>query len=268
VSADATQVRSDEVLMKALLALLLGALTWGIGQSSQLPETLERVKPGVIAVGTFMALRQQQDLLRGTGFVVAGGNHAITNSHVVPRQLDRGRREAVAVYLPDRDNRVRRRLAEVIQRDIVHDLCLLRFQGPALRPLSLGRNRDVREGQVHAFTGFPILHALWLYPVTHQGIVSSVAPIAFPPDFGGAVDEALLRKTIRPFNAFRLDATAYPGNSGSPVYQPQTGRVIGVINSVQALDGRDSAIEDPSGTSFAIPVDYVRKLLSVARVKQ
>ena len=35
-------------------------------------------------------------------------------------------------------------------------------------------------------------------------------------------------KRIRddPFRVFQLDATAYPGNSGSPVYDPMTGAVI------------------------------------------
>ncbi len=27
-----------------------------------------------------------------------------------------------------------------------------------------------------------------------------------------------------------LDATAYPGNSGSPLYDPETGEVVGIIH--------------------------------------
>lgn len=253
--------------MMRLLCCLLFFVLWGQGQAAGLPDTLQRVKPGVVAVGTFMAVRQQQDRLSGTGFVVGRGNHAVTNSHVVPRELDSGRRETVAIYLPTKGNRVQRRTAEEVKRDIVHDLCLLRFTGPALHPLRLGSDADVREGQPHAFTGFPILNALWLYPVTHAGIVSSITPLAFAPDFGRKMDAKLLAKTIRPFTGFRLDATAYPGNSGSPVYQTGTGRVIGVINAVQTHDGKDSAIADPTGISFAIPVRYVSKLLQAAGVK-
>jgi S1-C subfamily serine protease len=252
--------------MNPLLPLLLVSVLTGVGHAAGLPDTLERVKPGVVAVGTFMALRRQQDVLLGTGFVVAGGRYAITNSHVVPRKLDAGRRETVAVYLSAKGNKVRRRKAKVVKRDIVHDLCLLRFEGLALRALPLGRSDEVREGQLHGFTGFPILNALWLYPVTHQGIISSVSPIAFAPDFGTKMSAEALRETIRPFTAFRLDATAYPGNSGSPVYHVDTGRVIGVLNSVQTRKGGDSAIADPTGISFAIPVRHVRNLLKVAGV--
>jgi S1-C subfamily serine protease len=253
--------------MKVLLLLTALAVLPAATFAGSLPETLQRVKPGVVAVGTYMALRRDQDRLLGTGFVVAGGNHVVTNSHVVPRRLDRGRRETAAIYLPAEGSRIRRREAEVVKRDIVHDLCLLRFDGPALRSLTLGASEEVREGQPHAFTGYPILNALWLYPVTHEGIVSAVAPIAFPPDFGHEVEPELLRRTIRPFTAFRLDATAYPGNSGSPLYHAQTGRVVGVLNSVQRLRGEGSAVADPSGIAFAIPVRYVRKLLEVAGVR-
>jgi len=64
-----------------------------------------------------------------------------------------------------------------------------------------------------------------------------------------------------PFMVFQLDATAYPGNSGSPVYEPQTGRVIGVINSVFVKESRESILQKPSGISYAIPSAYVHSLL-------
>lgn len=253
--------------MNRLLIFCLSAILSGDAWSAGLPDTLKKIKPGVVGVGTYMALRRQQDRLLGTGFVVAGGRYAITNSHVVPRQLDEGRRETVAVYLSPRKNRAQRRTATLVKRDIVHDLCLLRFEGPALPSLRLGRTADVREGEMHAFTGFPILNELWLYPVTHRGIVSSITPIAFPPDFSLKPDKETLRKTMKPFSAFRLDATAYPGNSGSPVYEVATGRVIGVVNSVQTFSGRGSVIADPTGTTFAIPVRHVRNILKVAGVR-
>ena len=253
--------------MMRLLCCLLFFVLWGQGQAAGLPDTLQRVKPGVVAVGTFMAVRQQQDRLSGTGFVVGRGNHAVTNSHVVPRELDSGRRETVAIYLPTKGNRVQRRTAEEVKRDIVHDLCLLRFTGPALHPLRLGSDADVREGQPHAFTGFPILNALWLYPVTHAGIVSSITPLAFAPDFGRKMDAKLLAKTIRPFTGFHLDATAYPGNSGSPLYDTATGRIIGIINMVFVKGKKENAITNPSGITYAIPVSHARKLLDKLGLK-
>jgi len=253
--------------MKPILSLLPLMLICSSAWGADLPATVRQVRPSVLAVGTHMVLRGQQDLLRGTGFVVANGNYAVTNSHVVPREVDERRREQVAVYLPGKGGRMTMRKARVVKRDITHDLCLLRFDGAGLRPLRLGRTEDVREGAQVAFTGYPILNVLRLYPATHEGIVSAVARIAFPPDLAAPSDINSLKKLLRPFNAFRLDATAYPGNSGSPLYEVGSGRVVGVINSVQRGIGKESPIAQPSGVSYAIPVHYVQKLLRVAGVK-
>mgnify|MGYP006381527409 CR=1 FL=1 len=70
-------------------------------------------------------------------------------------------------------------------------------------------------------------------------------------------------KRIRsPFEVYQLDAVAYPGNSGSPVYDVRTGRVVGVINSVLVKKTKEAALTDPSGITYAIPVRYVRALLA------
>jgi S1-C subfamily serine protease len=62
-------------------------------------------------------------------------------------------------------------------------------------------------------------------------------------------------------NIFQLDGTAYPGNSGSPVYDASTGKVLGVINAVFVKGLKETAITAPSGITYAIPSNYVRDLL-------
>jgi S1-C subfamily serine protease len=77
----------------------------------------------------------------------------------------------------------------------------------------------------------------------------------------------MIKRLSAPFNILQLDATAYPGSSGSPLYDVDTGRVLGVINSVYVKNTRESAIKDPSGITYAIPVDYVRNLMNKAGVR-
>lgn len=250
---------------RLLISFLLLALVAGVSRGADLPATIVRVKPSIVAVGTFMALRQQQHQLQGTGFVVAR-HYVVTNSHVVPERLDEGRRETLAVYFPAGGNRAERRDAKLVARDATYDLCLLRFDGPAASSLALGRNADVREGELYAFTGFPILAVLGLHPVTHRGIVSAISPIAIPVASGKHLNPDVLRKLARPFDVFQLDATAYPGNSGSPLYRIDNGQVVGVINSVYIKTTKEMGISDPSGISYAIPVDHVRDLLRGAGV--
>jgi len=65
-----------------------------------------------------------------------------------------------------------------------------------------------------------------------------------------------------PFRVYQLDATAYPGNSGSPLYDPETGEVLGVMNMVFVKSTKENVLSDPSGISYAIPVEYLQRLLA------
>ncbi|ESQ15310.1 MAG TPA: serine protease [Chromatiaceae bacterium] len=232
---------------------------------ADLPTTVAKIKPSILAVGTYMAVRQQQKQPAGTGFVI-GGNYAVTNAHVVPRGLDEGRRESLAVYLPAPKNRVSMRRAKLVANDPEHDLAVLRFDGGALPSMRLGSSKDVREGQSAAFTGYPILNTLGLYPATHRATIAAISPVAVPVASGRQLTPDMLKRLSDPFMVFQLDAVAYPGNSGSPLYAIETGRVIGVINSVYVKKTKESAISSPSGISYAIPVKHVRALLKKAKV--
>ena len=53
----------------------------------RLPEALARVKPSVVAVGTFQKMRNPRFIFRGTGFAVDDGTLIATAAHVVPEAL-------------------------------------------------------------------------------------------------------------------------------------------------------------------------------------
>ena len=63
---------------------------------------------------------------------------------------------------------------------------------------------------------------------------------------------------------FQIDGTAYPGNSGSPVYRRRSGEVIGVINKVFVKDKKENLLKEPTGITYAIPVNHVKALLEKA----
>jgi S1-C subfamily serine protease len=113
-----------------------------------------------------------------------------------------------------------------------------------------------------ALMGYPIGGVLAFTPVTHRGIISSITSIALPSPVAGALDpKAVLRLRDGGFEVYQLDATAYPGNSGGPALDAATGQVVGVVNMVLVRGTRETALSNPTGISYAIPVRFVRELL-------
>ena len=244
--------------------VLSGFITFscsGVSYAEQsLANTIVKIKPGIVAVGTYMPKRNPRAVFLATGFAVGDGSLVITNAHVIPDKLDNEHMEQVAVFY-HKDNADKAIIAKEVALDKEHDLAVLKISGELLPPLKLGSVSSVREGQLYAFTGFPIGMVLGLYPVTHRGIVSAITPNVIPMIKFDLNNLKLLRRLQDPYNVFQLDATAYPGNSGSPLYDPYTGEVIGVINKVFVQESKENVLSKPSGISYAIPVNYVHKLL-------
>ncbi len=234
---------------------------------ADLPATIDRVKPSIVGVGTVQKTRRPPYKIVGTGFVVADGRYVITNAHVIPKQINTAKLEYLAIFA-GKDKQMSIRQAVKVKVDEAHDLALLKFEGKPLPALSLGQSSRVREGEEYAFTGYPLGIIFGLYPVTHRGIISSIVPVALQANAASQLDPTQIRRLrSKPYKVFQLDATAYPGNSGSPLYDAETAKVIGIINKVFVKDGRENVLAKPSGISYAIPIDYARKLLKRAGLK-
>jgi len=253
--------RQQRGLALALVVSLLFAAGSAVG--SPLVDTIERVTPSVVVVGTIAPLRQPKGDFRGTGFVVRDGRHVVTNAHVLPNPAELVDKERLAVFT-GKGEEVQGRMAEVVARDRLHDLAVLRIGGESLPALRLAQTDEVRPGERYAFTGFPIGMVLGMYPVTHEALISSITPIAIPQGRAGDLDPAIIRQLEEPWDVLQLDGTAYPGNSGSPLYDPATGEVIGVVNLVFVKGRKENVLKDPSGIAYAIPIRHARPLVEEA----
>lgn len=232
-----------------------------LAQAATLAGTVATVKRSVVAVGSHLATRSPAISFTGTGFVVGDGLTVITNSHVVPDVLDSEHKEALGVVVGAGDA-FAFRPARLVARDREHDLAELRLDGPPLPALQLGDSAQAAEGQQLAFTGFPLGMMLGLHPATHRALLSAITPAVMPSLSSQKLDVrsvAQLRRSS--FAIFQLDGTAYPGSSGSPVYDPETGAVLAVINMGMVKGLKESAISNPSGIAYAVPVQFVRELL-------
>lgn len=250
----------------AFACLLLASAT-GFADSV---AAIERVKPSIVGVGTYQKTRSPAFEFRGTGFVVGDGARLATNGHVLPPVLNSEQREVLAIAIPGSGSgsgsEAQVREARMIAVDRQHDIAVLGFDGGKLPAVSLGESSLVREGQTYLFTGFPLGAVLGLYPVTHHAMVSAVSPVAIPSARADQLDPKLLKRLAAgAYSIFQLDATAYPGNSGSPLYDPESGVVIAVINMVFVKGTKETAITQPSGITYAIPIRFLRELIDSSK---
>jgi S1-C subfamily serine protease len=258
--------------LKLFFLLCAGLLFAGPGRAD-LAATIAKVKPSVVIVGTYKSTDRPRFGLRGTGFVVAPGNPAqgtlvqgnlvITNAHVLQQAAKDDAPGALVIQIRGGPREFQMRTTTVLQIDALHDLALLRFDGPPAPALTVHDSDTVQEGQAVAFMGFPIGGALGFSSVTHRAIVSSIAAMALPTPSAHALNQQVIRSLRggESFDIFQLDGTAYPGNSGGPLFDPDTGAVLGVVNMVFVKGTRESALSRPSGISYAIPSAFVLQLL-------
>lgn len=247
--------------MAASLALLAWAAC--VPARGDVADTLQRVKPGVVGVGIFNPTGRPPASLQGTGFVVLDGHYIVSCAHIFSKPLDSERKETHAVFI-GHDQKIAVRPARLIATDKLHDLALLKIEGGPLPALKLGDSATAREGWQLYFTGYPIGSVLGFNASTYRAGLAAIIPIYTPVAAASQLSARALKQAAAPFEVFELDAIAYPGNSGSPVWHPDTGEVLGVMNSVYVKGSKETALSAPSGISYAIPVRYVHQLLDGA----
>jgi len=226
---------------------------------NRLVSLIKKVKAGTLAIGTYYFKDSPQLRFRGTGFAVGDGRFIVTNAHTI-NQVEKEKRlkqlrifhkrfhsEGIKVSLAAKDN--------------VHDLALLKIESGRFTPLTLGDSDFVEEGEAIALTGYPLGLVLGLNPTTHTGIISAVAPIVLPSPTARSIKKEIIEFLRKPYNVFQIDATAYPGSSGSPVFRISTGEVIGVVNMVFVKGKKEHIISKPTGITYAIPSNFVHALI-------
>lgn len=234
--------------------------------SANLADVVEKIKPSVVGIGTYTPSGRPQNILSGTGFAILNGQYVVTNHHVIPDELNDELLQEIVVFVgTGRSPEIRK--ASVVAYSDYHDLAILKIEGRPVPTMALADSRYLREGQDIAFTGYPIGAVLGLYPVSHRGIISAVTPVVIPVDDSRNLTITMLKRLKNPYMVYQLDATAYPGNSGSAVFDAITGEVVAIINKVFIKETKETIIEKPSGITYAIPVKHLHDLIEQAQLK-
>ena len=200
----------------------------------------DRLAPSVASLRVMRRTRGgQMPAGAGSAVVLTPDGFLLTNAHVVGRSDLRGR----ATFGDGREERF-----EVVGRDPLSDLALLRSEGDGLIPAELGDAEQLRVGQLVVAIGNP--HGLG-GSVT-AGVVSAL----------GRSLPARSRRAGRIIdNVIQTDAALNPGNSGGALADSR-GRVVGINTAIAGI-----------GLGLAVPINEATQrviggLMSDGRVRR
>ena len=194
-------------------------------------EVFREVSPSVVqvysvAIDPFSVVHRVQHGV-GTGFLVDGDGHVVTNAHIVHGTSQIMLSTGDEALFP----------AELVGSDPISDLAVIRPAGPApdLPFAAFGDSDGLAVGEEVLAIGFPF----GIGKTATRGIVSGTG-------------------RVMPFSTFswmtpylQTDAAISPGNSGGPLVD-RCGRVV-AVNTLGSVAGQN--------VNFSIPINLVRELL-------
>jgi S1-C subfamily serine protease len=187
----------------------------------------DRVHQGVVTI----KVTTPQGQALGSGFVIDGEGHIVTNDHVVDGA------SSISVEFSDGSTYD----AQLVGTDASTDIGVIKVDAPSseLTPLQLGDSGALQVGDEVVAIGSP----LGLNETVTSGIVSALnRTITSPNNF--SINDAI-----------QTDAAINHGNSGGPLLDLQ-GQVIGINSQIESDSGGND------GIGFAVPSNTVQSVVS------
>ncbi|WP_373557584.1 S1C family serine protease [Streptomyces sp. Tue6028] len=182
----------------------------------------------------------------GTGFVLDGQGHILTNNHVIEPAGSSGE---ISVTFSGGESAE----AEVVGHDSGYDLAVVKVSGVSgLDPMPLGNSDNVQVGDPVVAIGAPFD----LANTVTSGIISAKErPITAGGEKGDGSDVSYV-------DALQTDAPINPGNSGGPLLDSKA-RVIGINSAIRSADSGSDLEGGQAGSiglGFAIPINQGKRV--------
>jgi S1-C subfamily serine protease len=228
-------LRCVALLTVVALTACARATQTGAGAPEPYTQLYQRLHPSIVLITMQIPAddpkrKGKWDEAYGSGAIIesgAWGSRILTDAQVVADARD------LRAKTGDAGKAVPLRVVAVSDDD--DDLALLEIPTPNLKPITLGDMSTVVAGRDVGVLGYPI-------------------PDAFEDEHLDAVVSLYTGRIASVRNGtMEIDVPIIPGESGGPVFDAATGKVIGLA---------ESRFDDERAIGFATPVDIIARFLA------
>ncbi|OGY59210.1 MAG: hypothetical protein A3H06_02250 [Candidatus Colwellbacteria bacterium RIFCSPLOWO2_12_FULL_44_13] len=225
-------------------------------------EQIKKVRGSIVAIG--FAPSQNQITISGSGFCISKDGKILTAAHIYNQTPSQFRDKLMAMVMIKQEPNGLEHYAwfplSFVKKEDKNDFALFQisdYEKTLLQPLDLGDSEEVEVGQEIYFVGFPyaanlMKDGLGITLVVNRGIVSNIKLDGVNPS--------------HPRNLLIIDAISNPGNSGCPVFDTDTNKVIGLMSIAFRIKSRvqgydDLDLREPMHIAGAKPINLAKELL-------
>ena len=225
-----------------------------------LNEKIKKIKSSIVAIG--FNPNPQQITIVGSGFAISDDGKILAAAHLYNQLNEEQRKNLKANVMMEKigDNLERYKWAPIklIDKNDKDDLAIFQleeYKDTLLRKLDLGDSDKIEIGQEVYFIGFPYAAQLMnegfgVTLVVNRGIISNIKRDGIDPSHKR--------------NWLIVDAISNPGNSGCPLIDIESNKVVGVMTiafRTQSKVMKELDIREPMHIAGARPINLVKELL-------
>lgn len=227
---------------------------------SNLKKKIKEVRNSIVAIG-FQPNPNQITIL-GSGFAINDDGKILSAAHLYNQLNEEQRKNLKASVMVEQMQKELERYKwipiKLISKNDTDDLAVFQleeYKNTLLKKLEIGDSEQVEVGQEAYFIGFPyaaqlINDGFGVTLIVNKTIVSNVKRDGIDPNHKR--------------NWFILDAISNPGNSGCPLIDLETNKVIGVMTITFRTPSKiqpNLDIREPMHICAARPINLMKHLL-------
>ncbi|OGI63842.1 hypothetical protein A3A95_00130 [Candidatus Nomurabacteria bacterium RIFCSPLOWO2_01_FULL_39_18] len=230
--------------------------------SFSLQQKIKEIRSSIVAVG--YSPGQNQINISGSGFCISDDGKILTSAHVYNQTPPQFQNKMMAMVMNKQDPNGLEHYIWLsiffIKKDDQTDVALFQienYQSTLLKKMELGDSEKVEVGEDTYFIGFPyaaqlIKDGMGITLVVNKAIVSNIKQDGVNPS--------------HPRNFIIVDAISNPGNSGCPLIDIETNKVIGIMSVAFRIKSQVSEFEkldirEPMHIAGARPINLAKSIL-------